>query len=393
MYIPDDVIFEVFKLIPAKRLPHIMGLCKRFYDIGKNDYLWKKKCIVAKYEKNQKDKSYYDSYKRRYIWMTLFSARQTPQYIYNVLITCDENGNTYLFRPYYDGEYYDILPENVIKIATHLSILPSNIVCFRNLKELDLGNGTITTIPKDINKLSRLTYINLTNNIITEIPDELCELTELTTLLMNSNMINNIPNNFHGLYKLENLHLGYNSITSIDALMNLKSLKVLVINNNTINSIPENINTLNELLQFNVSYNSIKTLPIELCKMKKLKEFDIIYNPIESIPVDICNMNLFFLRYGCSEYDLTEIRCQKYKLPFHSFGLPIHICSDKCYIKKQIKQALFKFKKIGGYYIYKNDISKKYNDHNTSRRNVVNYSTNLENLMKKDKRSKYNTRG
>lgn len=78
------------------------------------------------------------------------------------------------------------------------------IFLFRNLKSLNLSRNYITTIPKELGKLTQLENLDLSHNAIRELPSELGNLTNLKSLNLKHNYdISNVPATFENLNKLE----------------------------------------------------------------------------------------------------------------------------------------------------------------------------------------------
>ena len=110
----------------------------------------------------------------------------------------------------------------------NLTVFPSVIKLFPNLKKLSLENNNIEII--DDNNVGRnmsVTTLFLSNNSFIKIPKAINRFSRLTYLDMSYNMISSISNDdLHGLAKLQTLRLDHNPISHIshDAFLHNSNL-------------------------------------------------------------------------------------------------------------------------------------------------------------------------
>eukprot|EP01117_Protostelium_nocturnum_P016620 TRINITY_DN6624_c0_g1_i2.p1 TRINITY_DN6624_c0_g1~~TRINITY_DN6624_c0_g1_i2.p1 ORF type:complete len:1223 (-),score=447.26 TRINITY_DN6624_c0_g1_i2:317-3985(-) len=146
---------------------------------------------------------------------------------------------------------------------------------FSNLKELCLSNNRITSVPREISKLSSLKILLLDNNLISDFPDSFFELKNLRILRLSSNRLKRIPQEFVQFQKLESLHA----------------------NNNLIDQVPEHVYSLPKLRTFTLEGNS---LPLEFYET---------YDPILSPKSNSgSNQSLQFLCVSDEDFEEKEGR-------------------------------------------------------------------------------------
>ena len=129
----NDVLFEVFKLLPLADLLSASLICIQFNNIALDDYIWHGLC----------EREYPDSYKL-----------------------------------YHGDSYYD-----TYKVCYQLSRLIDKCTekCklneLYNLEEIYLYNTQLSKIPKELGKLTNLQELYLNDNPLSEVPKELGQLT------------------------------------------------------------------------------------------------------------------------------------------------------------------------------------------------------------------------
>jgi leucine-rich repeat protein SHOC2 len=115
--------------------------------------------------------------------------------------------------------------------ANKVTAFPEELLKLANLSELDLGYGTIKTLPATIDKLKNLRRLVLTKNLITSFPLAFFKLPKLENLDLSYNDFKSLQSEFATL-NLNVLDVSYNkSLTAIPAIKdlrfaNIKSTKV-----------------------------------------------------------------------------------------------------------------------------------------------------------------------
>ena len=134
----NDVLFEVFQLLPLTDLLNASLTCIQFNNIVFDDYIWHRLCerdYPESYKLYHGD-SYYDKYKVCY-QLSRFMGKCKKKHTLNELY---------------------------------------------HLQELNLSYNQLTEIPKELGQLNSLQRLDLSNNQLTEIPKELGQLNSLQRL-------------------------------------------------------------------------------------------------------------------------------------------------------------------------------------------------------------------
>lgn len=140
------------------------------------------------------------------------------------------------------------------------------------IKDLDLSEENLTSIPEELCELSQLEFLNLANNKITSIPSKIGNLTQLYYLNLCENQITSLPIEFGNLLRLQTLYLTNNQITTLpDELGNLSQLLLLYLKNNQLISIPKTLGKLSKLVALDLSNNRLSSLPQELADLSQLR--------------------------------------------------------------------------------------------------------------------------
>ena len=121
--------------------------------------------------------------------------------------------------------------------ANKLSAFPPELLKMANLSDLDIGYGSIKTLPADIDKLKNLKRLVLTKNLITVFPPA-----------------------FFKLPKLENLDLSYNDFRTLQAEFANLPLNVIDVSYN------KNLATIPPIKD--MKYINIKSTKVDVEKLK-----------------------------------------------------------------------------------------------------------------------------
>jgi|SRR5581483_2564437 len=180
---------------------------------------------------------------------------------FNEYLDFSENASQYpiFFEIYQKNkkEYYIFLYKlNKIKTVWKLKYTLYELYY---LQILDLNNGSIESIPKEISHLHNLQILYLHNNYIKEIPKEIGMLHNLQFLSLYNNKIENIQKEIHQLQNLQELYLSHNQIREIPKEIGmLNNLQFLSLSYNQIENIPKEIGQLHNLQGLYLSDNLIK---------------------------------------------------------------------------------------------------------------------------------------
>jgi len=154
-----------------------------------------------------------------------------------------------------------------------LKNLPQNIGSLPQLKKFSIGGNKINTINSEaIGCLHSLKEFNLYDNNLTTIPDCIGEIKSLEILnLRNNSEINFIPDSIKSLSSLKKLNLSWCSLTELpEWIGELQSLEELNLWGNQIKIIPESIEVIRGNLKIlDLKFNKIKAIPSFIKEMEK----------------------------------------------------------------------------------------------------------------------------
>eukprot|EP01119_Soliformovum_irregulare_P012995 TRINITY_DN3422_c0_g1_i3.p1 TRINITY_DN3422_c0_g1~~TRINITY_DN3422_c0_g1_i3.p1 ORF type:complete len:988 (-),score=346.47 TRINITY_DN3422_c0_g1_i3:57-3020(-) len=195
------------------------------------------------------------------------------------------------------------LENNLIKTFGE-ALGKTSSIAFLSLK----GNG-LSSIPGGvISNMKKLRDLNLNDNQIASIPVELCKLPELQVLSVTANQISELPAAVSSLKKLAVLRIGFNKLKSIpEQLTLLTGLEEINIGSNQITALPAGIAKLPQLFDFFAGYNQIANLPLENDQqLQYLDKLFISGNPIKKFPVGLPKLKRITELYA-SNIGLTEL--------------------------------------------------------------------------------------
>ena len=98
-------------------------------------------------------------------------------------------------------------PDSVFVLSlsrNKLDTFPTQILTFRNLRELDLSKNRLRTLPHQINSLSNLEVLNLDRNRLDSLPDEIGLLQNLRCLKLSRNRLYYLPKSIGNSVTLPN---------------------------------------------------------------------------------------------------------------------------------------------------------------------------------------------
>ncbi|XP_053693767.1 leucine-rich repeat-containing protein 58 [Sabethes cyaneus] len=201
--------------------------------------------------------------------------------------------------------------ETVLLNHNNLSVVPTSIVEFGNLRLLDLSNNNLAQIPAVITEQCQLTTLivknnrlsnsslpktflalnnggcsglkelNLSGNRFTHFPEQVTELKALKYLYLGGNQITNVSKDIWKLSSLQLLSLGGNLITEIPETVGLlNNLHALVLCDNLLEALPSSIARLVHLKSLLLHKNHLKHLPREIITLKNLTELSLRDNPL-----------------------------------------------------------------------------------------------------------------
>ncbi len=211
--------------------------------------------------------------------------------------------------------FFNLLNERYPKLFEHydLKILlgtsPTTMACLirsifdslrpqlNQLRELDLFNGQLTSLPPEISYFTNLERLYLNNNCLKKLPPEIGQLTNLRYLLLQNNYLISLPFEITKLEQLEWLDLKDNRFTSIpEEVFSLKTLIRLNLDRNKIKVIPSQICELPHLSTLTLTQNKIKSIPCEIEQLTHLTTLMVSKNKLTALPPQLFNLrNLGYL--------------------------------------------------------------------------------------------------
>jgi leucine-rich repeat protein SHOC2 len=106
------------------------------------------------------------------------------------------------------------------------------------LRQLDLSDRQLTTLPTSIGNLNNLRWLKLDLNQLTALPDSIGNLTELTWLSVNQNQLTDLPESIGNLSNLRWLHLDQNQLSALPlSLSNLLNLTTIHLADNPLSNL------------------------------------------------------------------------------------------------------------------------------------------------------------
>jgi len=124
----------------------------------------------------------------------------------------------------------------------------------KRISILDLKNGSLSSLPKEIANFSGLKYLDISNNMLITIPDSIGKLTNLKSLTATHNKLTQLPEALGKLTALEELDLSGNELTNLhESIGAMTSLATLHATKNKINpnvNLPGSFKNLLKLKHF-----------------------------------------------------------------------------------------------------------------------------------------------
>ncbi|XP_023332106.1 leucine-rich repeat-containing protein 57 [Eurytemora carolleeae] len=115
--------------------------------------------------------------------------------------------------------------------------LPANIGAFKLLKSLNISKNRIKELPESFENLIKLEILNLSYNILATVPSGVNKLKNLKEVNLSHNNLVEFPVGFCGLKHLNSINLSNNSLTKIpDSVEGLEATEIIV-NQNQVSSV------------------------------------------------------------------------------------------------------------------------------------------------------------
>lgn len=191
-----------------------------------------------------------------------------------------------------DDSVFDKLIEWANERELSPSKFPRDKDALKALKELNLSDCGLKTLPQELVCLQGLEELNVSKNKFQGVvPRVICELKNLKTLILGGCGLNDLPDEFAKLQGLERLELWRNTFQKAPkALCELKNLKELILNKCGVSSLPDEFANLQGLESLTLENNGLYEFPKVLCQLTSLKKLDLLRCGLETLPYEIVNL-------------------------------------------------------------------------------------------------------
>ncbi|WP_421889507.1 leucine-rich repeat domain-containing protein [Marinoscillum sp.] len=170
---------------------------------------------------------------------------------------------------------------------SRLSAIDPDFYNLRGLKELQLQENKLVSLPIGISQMEKLEKLSLYKNRLESLPEDLYKL-DLKVIDLYYNALEKISEELGQLSNLEVLFLANNRIYSLpQSIGKLSNLTEMYVHHNRLSVLPESIGLLNKLTVARVNDNYLVDFPTQFLKMQNLYDLDISNNQITTIPDEV----------------------------------------------------------------------------------------------------------
>jgi leucine-rich repeat protein SHOC2 len=173
------------------------------------------------------------------------------------------------------------LLEEISLFGNHLTGFPEELLLFKHLQILDLGNNLLTSLSPVIQHLQSLQKLNLTANKLEALPVECEALTALQALYLGNNAFKQLPDVLFSLHNLQELKLDGNQFQELShKIGQLSNLHSLSLARNRLQALPLTVERLQHLHTLDLHSNELHILPPEIGCMSSLETLNLADNPL-----------------------------------------------------------------------------------------------------------------
>jgi len=176
----------------------------------------------------------------------------------------------------FPGKKLEEFPEELQKVS-------------KNLRNLDLSDNKIASVPRWIANFKALKTLNIKMNRLTQLPEEIGQLVKLETLVICGNLLNALPKSLSKLRSLREFDASHNQISTFPVtLSSLNNLDSVDLSSNKIKSIPDGVEEL-QLTILSLNQNQISAISTALSKCPRLKTLKLEENclSLDAIPKEL----------------------------------------------------------------------------------------------------------
>jgi len=167
-----------------------------------------------------------------------------------------------------------------------LKSLPEWLGIFVKLEKLSCAVNKLTTLPESLKNLVTLKRLNLAHNQFDILPETFGELPRLERLILQNARLTKLPTNFGNLKSLVHLNLAYNKLPSLpQSLSELENLQSLSVKSAHLSTLPNDFGSLGSLSLLDLSINKLTSLPDSFGSLKNLKTLDLSRNQLTQLPL------------------------------------------------------------------------------------------------------------
>jgi len=195
--------------------------------------------------------------------------------------------------------------------------MENNQTVLAQIRDLDLTNLGLTTLPKEIGRFVNLQRLDLASNKLSTLPKEITLLAKLRRLYLRDNRFSALPLEITQLGNLQGLYLAGNNLTTLPKeIAQLKNLQRLYLTGNHLTTLPKEIGELGSLCVLQLAGNHLTTLPKEIGQLLSLETLHLSKNPLTPLPREIGQLHNLRLLY------LDNTPCTTLPLPLEIKQLP-----------------------------------------------------------------------
>ena len=154
-----------------------------------------------------------------------------------------------------------------------LKTVPSSVFGLKTLEHLYLARNQLEAVPDALGAMPALTYLNLDGNRLSAIPASLAGAKSLRWLRLNENKLKDLPSELGALKDIRRIYLKRNQLSAVPEVVKEWTLleDLLLDGNPAITSVPDWVTKLPNLKSVSLAGCKIAKLPDDLSGWRKLE--------------------------------------------------------------------------------------------------------------------------